>query len=261
MIIQIPSTDEADALAKRLRGLADELCDGLKPAEENVLIPNTETLAGPDRIGHAYFYRLTEGFVSAYWGDRLLFYYEQGELVGLDNCLGAGQIRGTLEFAVRADVYAAAPALKKIRKDPKRFELLGEYWAVQSNLFQVLLGATVATVRPNFQMRSFPAGTTIIHQGNTDSEVYSMLSGRADVVVDGRKVGEIGENEIFGEMSRLTGDPRSATVVATTDCETMSFGGEDFNKLATTNPTALMDIARNLSSRLAHLNQSVSEKG
>ena len=76
----------------------------------------------------------------------------------------------------------------------------------------------------------------------------------------GTVVGRICEGEVFGEMSRLTGAPRSASVGAKTDCEVMVFGGDDFATLAETNPAALHDIARNLSERLNKLNQAASRK-
>ena len=245
-----------ERLNARLKDTSLELLDGLRPMDDNVLVESNQVLYGPGATDQDRLFRLTEGNVMAAYKDRILFYFEPGELIGIDGPAGDGTISAKTDFAVRVDVFDLDMVLKKIRKDQNRFMLLVEYLALRSSIFQLLLASSMAALRrPTFQMRHYEAGAEIIIQGNTDKDVFSMITGRAEVLVDGRKVGEIREEEIFGEMSHLTGAPRSATVRATTACEVMVFGGEDFTNLAETNPTALMDIARNLSERLARVNQ------
>jgi CRP-like cAMP-binding protein len=260
MITNIQSTPEFDTMNARLKDLADELMDGIRADDENILLEQGSVLSGPAKTGQESFYLLTEGNVPAMIDERILFYYEAGELIGLESAGGVGSPLARCEFAVRANIYEASATLKKIRKDADRFALLMEYMAVQTAcLHQLLASSLTSSKRPHFQMRAFNPGENIISQGDTDTDVYSMISGKANVMVDGRKVGEIGDNEIFGEMSRLTGAPRSATVQAATPCEVMVFGGEDFVNLADSNPAALKDIARNLSERLAHLNKEIAK--
>lgn len=64
----------------------------------------------------------------------------------------------------------------------------------------------------------FRKGETIIRQGETDNDVYFLLAGSVDVVFK-RQLGSIRKapNQI-GEMAAISmGEPRSATVVASTD--------------------------------------------
>jgi len=261
-MITFQNTDpQFDSLNRRLHEIADEMLDGLEPEEENALIEKGEILNSESVNGREMFFRITDGNPPALYGDRLLFHYECGDLVGIESMLGTAVTESRLELAVRADIFPKEKTLKKIRKDDRRNELLWEYFSVYSAIMQVLLGNSMAASRrPHFQLKHLSAGEIIIHQGATDTEVYSMVSGRAEVLVNEKKVGEVGENEVFGEMSRLTGKPRSATVRAKTDCDIMVFGGDDFNSLAESNPAALMDIARNLSERLKQLNTAVSGK-
>lgn len=259
MIVNIPVTEEFEALSLRLKDIAARLVEGLRPEEENTLLLQGSFLSGPEQSGQKRFYLLTEGNVPAMIQDRVLFFYEPGELIGLEAACGVGSPLARCEFAVRATIYPTGGDFKKIRKDSERFQLLIEYLALQGACLQHLAASSLAAARrPHFQMRSYRPGEAIIRQGDTDTDVYSMVSGKAEVSVDERHVGEIGEGEIFGEMSRLTGAPRSATVRAKTPCEVMVFGGEDFVNLADNNPTALKEIARNLSERLAHLNQEIA---
>ncbi len=260
MYTNVNVDERFDSLNKRLKDLVSDLVDGLKPLDENALIEKDVLLAGPEAADNR-FYRLTDGNVTAQLGDHPLFYYEPEELIGLENCVNASIISCPLEFAVRADIFDRDKSFKKIRKDSNRFLLLMEYFAVQNALYQLVIEASMASLhRPNFQVMTYTEGADIIREGDTDTDVYSMISGRADVIVAGRKVGEIGESEIFGEMSRLTGQSRTATVRAQTVCEVMAFAGEDFQGLARSNPTALVDIAKNLSERLASLNKQVSKQ-
>ena len=49
-----------------------------------------------------------------------------------------------------------------------------------------------------------------------------------------RRDGEVarhGEGGFFGEMSLLTGDPRTATVTAVTDCELIEIGADAFRRV------------------------------
>lgn len=260
MIVNIPVTEEFERLSAQLKDVAARLLEGLRPEDENALLIQGSMLSGPEQSGQEKFYLLTEGNVPAMLQDRVLFYYEPGELIGLEAACGVGSPIARCEFAVRANLYDTGGDFKKIRKDSDRFLLLVEYLALQNACLQHLAASSLAAAkRPHFQIRSYRPGEAIIRQGDTDTDVYSMISGKAAVSVDERQVGEIGEGEIFGEMSRLTGAPRSATVRAKTACEVMVFGGEDFVNLADNNPTALKEIARNLSERLAHLNQEIAK--
>ena len=249
---------EFEELTARSHRLAEELLDGLKVADSNVLISKGEILTGPS-AGSEKFFRLTDGNVPANFNGVLLFHYDPGELIGLENAFGVTNLESTLDFAVRLDIFDKEKTLKKIRKDAGRFEILMEYIAVQTALFQSLLSANLpGNRRPSFQVRTFDPGDVIIRQGATDQDVFSMINGTADVFVDETRVGRIGENEVFGEMARLTGEPRSATVSAHTRCEVMVFEGGDFDRIAESNPKALIEIARNLSNRLALLDREMA---
>ena len=57
----------------------------------------------------------------------------------------------------------------------------------------------------------------IIEQGTLDTSFYVLMSGKADVFIDGVEgsVAEISPGEFFGELSFLLNRPRSSTVKAT----------------------------------------------
>ena len=52
----------------------------------------------------------------------------------------------------------------------------------------------------------------IFEQGKKGDKAYLLLDGRVAIEVDGKKVSEISEMEIFGEMSLILRKPRTASV-------------------------------------------------
>lgn len=73
------------------------------------------------------------------------------------------------------------------------------------------------------EQRQVRAGQQIVQQGAEGSSLYVVAEGLMEVRVrfeeDGpeRKVAQVGPGDFFGEMSLLTGAPRSATVITLTD--------------------------------------------
>jgi len=68
------------------------------------------------------------------------------------------------------------------------------------------------------RVRGFGADETIISEGNFDNWVYWLVKGKIDVYKNNLKIDTLQRvGDMFGEMSVLEGDARSATVVSRTD--------------------------------------------
>ncbi|MFC1819550.1 serine/threonine-protein kinase [Thermodesulfobacteriota bacterium] len=61
-------------------------------------------------------------------------------------------------------------------------------------------------------------GTVMVTEGEIDDSFYIILSGKAAVHKNNRVIATIGRGECFGEMAYLSGDSRTATVSAESDC-------------------------------------------
>src|SRR4029079_14598259 len=61
----------------------------------------------------------------------------------------------------------------------------------------------------------YASGATIVSQGQADDAFFVVLDGLATVRRNGRKVGELGPGDYFGELALLDPGPRNADVVAT----------------------------------------------
>jgi len=76
----------------------------------------------------------------------------------------------------------------------------------------------------------FPKGRVMVAEGDIDDSFFIILSGRAAVQRNDSKIAVVGRGECFGEMSYLSGEARTATVVADTDCILMKISATLLDK-------------------------------
>jgi CRP-like cAMP-binding protein len=93
--------------------------------------------------------------------------------------------------------------------------------------------------------------------------MFIIGSGRAAVRLepDKREVATIDRGGYFGEMSLLTGEPRTATVVARGDTVVIEIDAECFRKLGATDPHAIEQIGVVALTRRAELDQMKATQG
>jgi small-conductance mechanosensitive channel/CRP-like cAMP-binding protein len=105
--------------------------------------------------------------------------------------------------------------------------------------------------------RLYAAGETIVSEGASGSSLFVVCGGEARVTVGTppQDVARLGTGQYFGEMSLLTGDPRSATVSAVTDCTLLEIQAEDFRRLALADPMLVERIGVAVAERQVRLNE------
>ncbi len=98
----------------------------------------------------------------------------------------------------------------------------------QQPLFQCLDDSQLDALLPRGRLEHFGRGEKLIQQGDIGESMFILVNGEANVVVerDGEstRVAVLRAGDCFGETSLLTGEKRSATVVAQTDCEVVEIG-------------------------------------
>ena len=100
-------------------------------------------------------------------------------------------------------------------------------------------------------------GEVVVREGEPGSSFYVVHKGRLEILrkVRGHSVavGELESGQFFGELSLLTGEPRSATVRAVEDSELLLLDQADFRDIMERNPDLAESIAEVVASRQAHL--------
>ena len=101
----------------------------------------------------------------------------------------------------------------------------------------------------------FAAGEVIVREGDRDSSLFVVLRGDAAVSLAGTEgeVARLHAGDFFGEMSLLTGEPRTATVIAATDCDVIEIGVDAFRAIVVADPAILERVSAAVAARRAGL--------
>ncbi len=107
--------------------------------------------------------------------------------------------------------------------------------------------------------RLFGAGDVVVRQGDGGRTSFVVARGRVRVSVapDDHEVAQLSVGDMFGEMSWLTGDPRSATVTAVVDTLVFEIDDTTLRELASASPAVLETLAAGVSQRRTQL-QTIS---
>jgi CRP-like cAMP-binding protein len=93
----------------------------------------------------------------------------------------------------------------------------------------------------------------VIVQGAAGESMFILLNGEANVYVQANGadtlVATLRTGDYCGEMSLLTGAPRSATVIASTDCEMWQIGKEILAEILQENETLVQQLSELLAQR------------
>jgi CRP-like cAMP-binding protein len=104
----------------------------------------------------------------------------------------------------------------------------------------------------------FPAGRTIVKQGDTGAAFHMILKGKARVLVGGRTKTHLGPGDYFGEMSLIDRGQRSATVIAETPVSTLSLVSWNFLPLLDEMPSIAKKMLLIMSQRLRNSERAAS---
>jgi predicted acylesterase/phospholipase RssA/CRP-like cAMP-binding protein len=104
------------------------------------------------------------------------------------------------------------------------------------------------------------SGDVVCCEGERGDSMYVISSGLVQVVRgEGEKrqvIAECGRDETIGEIALLTGEPRSATLIAVRDTELFRISKETFDRLVERRPHLMLAFTRTIAQRL-----SASERG
>ncbi len=106
------------------------------------------------------------------------------------------------------------------------------------------------------EMRDVGAGQKVISVGENGQELFIVLDGSADAVLDGKVQRTYNAGDYFGELSALSPAPRTSDVVATTDLRLAVFGRPSVYRLIDTVPGVaakmLEGLAESLRDQIQH---------
>jgi small-conductance mechanosensitive channel/CRP-like cAMP-binding protein len=103
----------------------------------------------------------------------------------------------------------------------------------------------------------YGAGEVIVRQGQPGRSLFVMRRGEASVTLAGTagEVARLRAGDVFGEMSLLTGESRSATVTAVNDCDLLEIDADGFRSVVLENPSVLERVTAVTAARREELNR------
>lgn len=134
----------------------------------------------------------------------------------------------------------------------------------QLQWFADLPTAELQRIQAVSHQRQFTQGQLIMERGDPGHTVLFVLSGRVWAVqwtYNGREIiySDIGPGSAFGEMSVLSGNPRSLSLYARSDCTLLEMPGAMLLDLIETQPSVRRAIMAVLVQRVQSLTERVQE--
>jgi len=132
-------------------------------------------------------------------------------------------------------------------------------------LFQSLSAAELESLAHAAKLRLYAAGENLCRQGEPGDSFYVIREGRVAVLVtdsDGATVtaAHLANGAFFGEMSLLTGEPRSGTISAETDVEVLCVSKQDFAGLLHANAELAVKLAAVLENRMESRRNAIATR-
>jgi type IV pilus assembly protein PilB len=110
----------------------------------------------------------------------------------------------------------------------------------------------------NPDLENYDDGDVIIQEGNLDNDFFELIQGAVIVVKSGKKIAEIVQPGAYlGEMSAISGEPRSATVFSKGRSTVRRFQGDKLYEVIENYPDATKHLFKTMVSRLEHSNEII----
>jgi CRP-like cAMP-binding protein len=100
-------------------------------------------------------------------------------------------------------------------------------------------------------------GQVLVREGERGLEFFVIVNGTAKITRKGRKVGEIGPGDFFGELALLIDADRNATVTALTPMEAIVLSRREFDAALAAAPRMTRKIMVGMAARLAEFDSKV----
>ena len=254
MILLSDSPEGVEELGNRSKSLVERLFTLLKDRLRAHNLTREEHLSlAADEI-----YFVESGVLSLYLGENRALIFDDKDVVAAQCYLNLDGARIEADFPTTGYAMTWKELESCSSTDPVSLsawlELLRTQLQIQTSLATASL-QKVPSMKP--EVLHFSSGERIIEEGQATDEIFTLVEGRAEVTVEGVRVGEVREDEIFGATAALTESRRTASVFATTECTVMSTSKEQFLELIKAKPRTALKLVATMAHTIVQLNSAV----
>lgn len=105
---------------------------------------------------------------------------------------------------------------------------------------------------------NYDDGDMIIREGNNDIDFFKLIRGGLTVIKGGKKIAELTEpGEFFGEMASITGEQRTASIVASGRATVKRYPGDKIDEIIDKYPDVSKHLFSTMTKRLQKSNQII----
>lgn len=204
-------------------------------------------------------YLIKNGMISETFQGQVIVNYEEGDLVGVDGLFNEKQTKFETDFAVTVDEYDSEQLVDEVFSDKSKFLIWNKYLSCLGQSYQMMishLSQEDVEFIPDF--RHYDSGDVIIEENTQGDEIYTLMSGTAKVMYNHTEVGQVNKNEIFGAIAALTGTKRTASIVATSSCETIVVKNDNFQGLLNARPDTIQQLISDMARTVVSCNERIS---
>ncbi|MEF3274436.1 MAG: cyclic nucleotide-binding domain-containing protein [Chloroflexus sp.] len=228
--------------------------------------PSGATVIG-QRRGYRYLFFLLRGSLQLRLRDKDGREVLMGVL-GQGDCFGEGPLFGKffrhMSALTQSSCYLLQIEIATLREELARLPLL--VTALRQVYRRRMIEATLAripvlsqllpleriTIAARLQPRHVPRGTVVVRQGEAADSLYLIESGQVVIEQSGQTIASLGEGDLFGEISLLTGEPHRASARTLTTTDLLELPGADFYHLIKQYPALETDLRAIAERRLKH---------
>ncbi|MDP7422716.1 MAG: cyclic nucleotide-binding domain-containing protein [bacterium] len=133
--------------------------------------------------------------------------------------------------------------------DPSKFKSCG--------FLQTFSPDDLAFIMEISSEENYPAGSAVFHEGDTNSDLFLLINGEADVDIKISaedtevNIHVVPEGSVFGHFSFIDRQPRSATIRAKTDIVVLRISRKDFDEFKLKQPFLALHLIEALTSTIS----------
>jgi len=205
-------------------------------------------------------YLITQGDIYETFDGQQIVIHEEGDLVNADAMSHPKLTAYETDFPAAVDEYDGQEFINAIAADEEKFKIWSQYLSCLSQSYQLLM-AHFSRQDTDYlpETRQYKKDDVIIKEDEEGDEVFTLLRGSAKVISDDEEVGEIKKDEIFGAIAALTNTKRTASIIATSDCDTLVAKGENFRSILDTRPDIAQKLLQDMARTIVSGNERIIE--
>lgn len=252
--LEVP--EPCEALWKICQSLVPQLLSGCSAKASSIKI----IASSPIDPKKKSVYLIKDGTINETYQGRLIVVHEPGDLIGADGLLQSKITSYENDFAVTVDEYDGQEILDAVCKNHTTTLAWNRYLSCLSQSYQLLIchfSHQDTAFSPEF--RHYNEGDIIIEANTEGDEVFTLMSGTARVMHNETEIGQIKKDEIFGAIAALTNTKRTASIIATSACDTIVVKSENFRGLLAARPDTVQKLINDMARTIVSCNEKIIE--